>query len=122
MIDPSLVKAIVGKKEVLELRKTVSKIIVEENLIRYITSIVHATRKNPSLFLGASPRASIAILNAAKACACMQGRDFVTPDDIKFVSFPVLRHRIILTPEKEMEGISADAVIQQIIDKVEVPR
>lgn len=122
MIDPSLVKAIVGKKEVLELRKTVSKIIVEENLIRYITSIVHATRKNPSLFLGASPRASIAILNAAKACACMQGRDFVTPDDIKFVSFPVLRHRIILTPEKEMEGISADTVIQQIIDKVEVPR
>jgi len=122
MIDPSLVKAVIGKKEVLELRKTVSKIIVEENLIRYITSIVHATRKNPSLFLGASPRASIAILNAAKACACMQGRDFVTPDDIKFVSFPVLRHRIILTPEKEMEGISADAVIQQIIDKVEVPR
>ena len=122
MIDPALVKAVIGKKEVLELRKTVSKIIVEENLIRYITSIVHATRKNPSLFLGASPRASIAILNAAKACACMQGRDFVTPDDIKFVSFPVLRHRIILTPEKEMEGISADAVIQQIIDKVEVPR
>jgi len=122
MIDPALVKAVIGKKEVLELRKTVSKIIVEENLIRYITSIVHATRKNPSLFLGASPRASIAILNAAKACACMQGRDFVTPDDIKFVSFPVLRHRIILTPEKEMEGISADTVIQQIIDKVEVPR
>lgn len=122
MIDPSTVHSVIGKKELSDLRKIVKQIIAEENLIRYITSIIQSTRKNPSLFLGASPRASIAILNAAKACACMQGRDFITPDDIKFVSFPILRHRIMLTPEKEMEGIMADTVIQQIIDKVEVPR
>jgi MoxR-like ATPase len=74
------------------------------------------------LYLGASPRASIAILNSCKAMAALQNRDFVTPDDIKFVCYPVLRHRVMLTPEKEMEGTSVDAVIQQIIDKVEIPR
>ena len=74
------------------------------------------------LFLGASPRASIAILNSAKAYAMISGRDFVNPEDIKFVALPVLRHRIILSPEKEMEGVTADEVVKQIVDKVEVPR
>jgi MoxR-like ATPase len=122
LADLDKVNKILSKQQVLELRQTVGKIVVEENLIRYISQIVNATRKNPSLFLGASPRASIAILNASKACACLQNRDFVTPEDIRYVCFPVLRHRIVLTPEKEMEGIQADAVIQQIIDKIEVPR
>jgi len=121
-IDLTIINKVLDKKGILELKKIVGKIIVEDNLIKYITQIVNSTRKNPSLFLGASPRASIAILNSAKANACLQNRDFVTPEDIKYVCFPVLRHRIILTPEKEMEGIQVDAVIQQIIDKVEIPR
>jgi len=122
LVDLNQINKVLNKTSVLELRTIVSGIIIEENLIRYISQIVHATRKNPGLFLGASPRASIAILNSAKACACLQNRDFVTPDDIKYVCFPVLRHRVMLTPEKEMEGIPVDTVIQQIIDKVEVPR
>ena len=121
-IDLNKINKVLNKAFVLELRKIVSQIIIEEALLKYITQIVQSTRKNPSLFLGASPRASLAILNSAKACACLRNRDFVTPEDIKYVCFPVLRHRIILTPEKEMEGIQIDTVIQQIIDKVEVPR
>jgi len=121
-IDLNKVNKVLTKSEVLGLRNLVSKVVIEENLIKYIVQIVNATRKNPGLFLGASPRASIAILNAAKACACLNNRDFVTPEDIKYVSFPVLRHRIMLTPEKEMEGVLVDTVIQQIIDKIEIPR
>jgi MoxR-like ATPase len=121
-IDFSAIKKVIQKTELLQLRKVVSKIVVENNLLKYITQIVNATRKNPSLYLGASPRASIAILNAAKAHACLQNRDFVTPDDIKFITPHVLRHRVQLTPEKEMEGVAVDSVIQQLIDKIEVPR
>ena len=120
--DLSKVQAILNKEEIKSLRKTVTSILVEEHLFKYIAQIVGSTRHNPSLYLGASPRASIAILNAAKACACLRGRDFVSPDDIKHVCAPVLRHRVVLTPEKEMEGISCDAVIQQLVDKIEIPR
>ena len=95
---------------------------LEKNLMNYIAQIVHETRNNPMLFLGASPRASVAILNASKAYAALQARDFVTPEDIKTVALPVLRHRIMLNPEKEMEGVSPDEVVLQIIDKIEVPR
>ena len=122
VIDFSKVRTCLTKEALHKLKVLVSKILVEENLIKYITQIVSATRKNPNLYLGASPRASIAILNASKASAAIQNRDFVTPDDIKYVAIPVLRHRVALTPEKEMEGISVDVVIQQLIDKVEVPR
>jgi len=103
-------------------RQHASQVHIEKKLIEYITQIIQETRNNPMLFLGASPRASIAILSSAKAFATLNSRDFVTPEDIKFVALPVLRHRIILSPEKEMEGISADEVVKQIIDKVEVPR
>lgn len=120
--DLSKVQAILNKEEIKTLRKTVSSILVEEHLFKYIAQIVGSTRHNPSLYLGASPRASIAILNAAKACACLRGRDFVSPDDIKYVCAPVLRHRVVLTPEKEMEGITCDTVIQQLVDKIEIPR
>ena len=120
--DLSKVQAILNKEEIKSLRKTVSSILVEEHLFKYIAQIVGSTRHNPSLYLGASPRASIAILNAAKACACLRGRDFVSPDDIKYVCAPVLRHRIVLTPEKEMEGVTCDTVIQQLVDKIEIPR
>ena len=122
VIDFSKIKYSLTTEVLHQLKQIVSKVLVEENLIKYITQIVSSTRKNPSLYLGASPRASIAILNAAKASAAIQNRDFVTPDDIKYVAIPVMRHRVALTPEKEMEGISVDTVIQQLIDKVEVPR
>ncbi len=80
------------------------------------------TRSHPSLYLGASPRASLAILATSKAVAALQGRDFVSPEDVKYVASPVLAHRIILTPEKEMEGESAGSVVSSLIDEVEVPR
>jgi MoxR-like ATPase len=103
-------------------RALVQEIHVESNLLKYIAQLIHATRSSPALFLGASPRASIALLNASKAYACINGRDFVTPEDIKTIALPVLRHRVALTPDKEMEGVTTDDVVKQIIDKVEVPR
>jgi MoxR-like ATPase len=108
--------------QVIQYRALVQQVHLEENIIRYIGQIVHETRNNPSLFLGASPRASVAILNSAKAFAAISGRDFVTPEDIKFVAAPVLRHRVMLTPDKEMEGLTTDEIVKQIIDKIEVPR
>ena len=91
-------------------------------MLEYIARIIHETRSNKSLFLGASPRASVAILKSAKAFAAMRGRDFVTPDDVILVVPSVLRHRILLTPEREMEGLTPDEVIQTIMKKIEVPR
>ena len=103
-------------------RQLTQTVHLEENLMKYIAQLIHETRNNPMLFLGASPRASVAILNSSKAYAILQARDFVTPEDIKTVALPVLRHRIMLNPDKEMEGVSADDVVRQIIDKIEVPR
>jgi len=108
--------------EIATYRSIVAQVIVEEKLIQYIAEIVNNTRNNSSLYLGASPRASLAILNTAKAYAAINGRDFVTPEDIKFVATPVLRHRIMLTPEREMEGLTAADIIKQIIERVEIPR
>jgi MoxR-like ATPase len=116
------VTAALSATQIQELRKQVRTIHVEEKLISYITTIVANTRNHKSIYLGASPRASIGILNGAKALASMRGRDFVTPDDIIYVIPPVLRHRIVLTPDKEMEGASTDDIIQQIITSIEVPR
>jgi MoxR-like ATPase len=90
--------------------------------LQFIAKIIVTTRSHKSIFLGASPRASLAIMNASKAIAAMSGRDFVTPEDIIYVTPYVLRHRILLTPEKEMEGITTDDVIQQIIHAIEIPR
>jgi MoxR-like ATPase len=97
-------------------------ILVKQELLRYIAEIVGQTRDNPSLYLGASPRASIAILHTSKAQAAIRGRDFVTPDDIKRVAPHVLGHRIVLAPEREMEGMTAREVVTQILDRIEVPR
>jgi MoxR-like ATPase len=105
-----------------ELRRQVRGLHVEEKLIHFITSIVGATRNHKAIYLGASPRASIGILNGSKALAAMRGRDFVTPEDIIYVAPAVLRHRLVLTPEKEMEGASADDVINEIIQSIEIPR
>lgn len=121
-IDINSVNAVLSASDVKEYRSKVGEIHIEQNLISYIAKIVNQTRNNTSLYLGASPRASLAILTGSKAIAAIKGRDFVTPDDIKFVATPVLKHRVMLTPEKEMEGIITSEVIKQIIEKIEVPR
>lgn len=113
---------VLSAEEITAYRNKVHEVHCEDHLLRYIAQIIHETRNSPALFLGASPRASVAILNGAKAYAAIQGRDFITPEDIKFIALPVLRHRVILTPDKEMEGITSDEVIVQIVDKIEVPR
>ena len=104
------------------LRQQVKEIIIEDKLLAFIARLIHQTRSNKAIYLGASPRASLAIMNASKAMAAIKGRDFVTPDDIITVASPVLRHRIILSPEKEMEGITENEIIQQIINRLEIPR
>jgi MoxR-like ATPase len=116
------VTAVLGATQIEELRRQVRNIHVEGKLINFITQIVANTRNHKSIYLGASPRASIGILNGSKALASMRGRDFVTPEDIIYVSPAVLRHRIVLTPEKEMEGASTDDIVSQIIQSIEVPR
>lgn len=118
----SQISKVVTGSDIVKYQEMATKVVVEDDLLRYIAQIVDKTRSHNALFLGGSPRASLAILSAAKAFAALEGRDFVTPDDIKTVIIPVLNHRIILTPEKEMEGVSTEVIIQQIIDSVEVPR
>ncbi len=116
------VKPIISKAEMLAFRELAGRVFVEETLLKYITDIILATRKSPAIYLGASPRASVALLNASKAYAVLQGRDFVTPDDIKYVGVPVLQHRLILSPETEMEGHSSALICQRLIEKIEVPK
>lgn len=116
------VNKVLSATDIVQLQQQVRNIHVEGKLLSFIAALVHETRNSKSVFLGASPRASVAILTAAKAIAGMAGRDFVTPDDIVYVVPPVLRHRIMLTPEKEMEGVSADEVIQGLLQSVEIPR
>ncbi|MEJ8844049.1 MoxR family ATPase [Lacibacter sp. H375] len=116
------VTKILSASDIAQYRETIRSIVVEQKLLEFIARIVHETRNNPSLFLGASPRASLAIVKASKAFAAMRGRDFITPEDIIEVTPHVLRHRIILTPEKEMEGITADELVDRIIKSLEVPR
>ncbi|QEC77855.1 AAA family ATPase [Mucilaginibacter ginsenosidivorax] len=108
--------------EIISLRQQVRALHVERKLLEFTAKIVFETRNHKSLYLGGSPRASLAMISAAKALAAIKGRDFVTPDDIIYVAAPVLRHRVMLTPDKEMEGLSPDDVIGQIIQKIEVPR
>ena len=111
-----------SKEQIHNFQNLVSQVLIEPHLVNYIANIIVNTRNNPFLYLGASPRASIAILKASKAFAAMTGRDFVTPEDIKQAAIPVLQHRVIVTPEREMEGISTKQIINQIIDSVEIPR
>lgn len=118
----ALVNRVLTATAISELQAQVRKVHVEDKLIQYIATLVHETRMNASLYMGASPRASIAVMNCAKATAAMNNRDFVTPDDIVFILPHVLRHRIMLSPEREMEGITPDEVIAEILKSVEVPR
>ncbi|MEO9661871.1 MAG: MoxR family ATPase [Maribacter dokdonensis] len=118
----SLIDAILSAQQIAAYQKVIKDIVVEDNLLKYIAAIVNNTRTNANLYLGASPRASIAILDASKAVAAINGRDFITPDDIKKVVSPILCHRIILTPEREMEGYTAEKMIKDLIQTIEIPR
>ncbi|MBD2699609.1 MoxR family ATPase [Spirosoma sp. BT702] len=116
------IDAILTAGQLATLRAQVQQVHVEDKLFDYIAQVVQATRKDKSLYLGASPRASVALLNSAKALATLRGRDFITPEDVQELAAPVLRHRILLTPEREMEGGTADDVVTQLVKKIEVPR
>lgn len=116
------IQPVLSGDTIVQVRKVVKGIMIEERLLQFIAKLVHNTRNNKSIYLGGSPRASLAIMNASKAMAAINGRDFVTPEDILDVVTPVLRHRIILSPDKEMEGVTEDVVIRQIIQSMDIPR
>lgn len=116
------IKPVLSIDELLKMREKLQSVYVEESLLRYIATIIQQTRTSKAVYLGASPRAAVAMLNASKASALLNGRDFVTPEDIKFVTPSILQHRLILTAEAEMEGYTALKVAQKLIDKVEVPK
>jgi MoxR-like ATPase len=117
-----VVAPVLTAAEVRTYQQRVRQVHVEEHVLRYVARVIHQTRDHPALYLGASPRASVALMTAAKALAALQGRDFITPEDVQEAAPPVLRHRLLLTPEQEMEGRSADAVIRDLLEGVEVPR
>ncbi|WP_339757104.1 MoxR family ATPase [uncultured Winogradskyella sp.] len=121
-LPQTLINAVLDTKSLEDYKSKTQSIVVEEKIIKYIAEIVTKTRNHPHLYLGGSPRASIAILNTAKAFAAINGRDFVIPEDIKKALDPVLNHRIILTPEREMEGMTTENVIEMIVQSIEVPR
>ena len=116
-VDPVLTP-----EKLASLKQQIQEIVLEEKLLTYIAEIVLKTRNHPHLFLGGSPRASLAIMNASKAFAAINGRDFVIPEDIKKTLVPVLGHRIILSPEREMEGMTTESVIETITQSIEIPR
>lgn len=122
MAQRSIARPVLSPNDIEECQKLVEQVHIKEELLDYIARIVHETRSHGDLFLGASPRASLAVMKMAKSIAAMAQRDFVTPDDIQYAAYPVLNHRIILTPEREMEGYTTEEVIRDIIQKIEVPR
>ena len=113
---------VLSAKQVVEIRESIKQIVVEEGILTYVAKIGVASRQSPDIVLGASTRATTHVLLAAKTFAALQGRNYVTPDDVKFVVPPVYRHRILLKPEAEIEGLDADSVIQRVLGSVEVPR
>ena len=118
----AIVHPVIGAAELLRFRALVETLHIEAPVTEYIVRLVRATREDPAVYLGASPRASVAVLRAARAVAAIAGRDFVTPDDVNRVLAPVVCHRITLTPEKEMEGVTAEQVVEGLVKKTEVPR
>ncbi|MDR2122872.1 MAG: MoxR family ATPase [Flavobacteriaceae bacterium] len=116
------IEPVVSAEEIVSYQNLIKSVHVEDSLIEYIAKIVTSTRTNANLYLGASPRASIAVLNASKAYAALHGKDFITPDDVKYIAPSVLKHRIILTPEREMEGLTPTMVVKQIVEGIEIPR
>ena len=120
--DPTQLDAVVSEAQIVDNQQKINEVHIEDSLIRYITEITQRSRNNSSVHIGASPRASVFMMRAAKAWAAVKGRDFVIPEDVQAMARPVLRHRLMLTPEKEMEGTTTDEVITQIIQQIEVPR
>lgn len=118
----ALVNTVISLGDILAFQQLVKEVYVHEDVFSYIGEIIFNTRSNPNLTLGASPRASIALMEASKANAALDGRDFITPDDVKFVAPGILGHRVLVSPEKEMEGFSSDYIIKQIVDSIEIPR
>lgn len=118
----TLVNAVISSEEVIEFQNRIKLIYVHPDIIKFIANLVYQTRSDQNLYVGASPRASIALLDASKTLAAIEGRDYVIPEDIKNISYGILGHRVVLVPEKEMEGFTTQQVIQQIIDRVEIPR
>ena len=116
------VEPIMTKEQLTDMRRMMDSVVMEESLMRYIAEIISQTRKSKAVFVGASPRATVAVMQCAKAYALLHGRDFVTPDDIKAVAPYVIHHRIILNAEAEMSGLTPDKVTRTLIDKVEVPK
>jgi MoxR-like ATPase len=121
-LEQAGLKTILPATAFASIRQAINTVIVEEGVLTYIAQIMDASRGSPDVLLGASLRAATHVLKAAKTCAALQGRDFVTPDDVKFVVTPIFRHRLILKPEAEIEGLDADTVIQRVLARVEVPR
>lgn len=121
-LDISKLEKVVSASEIIKQKEVAASVHVEPELMQYIAEIIQNTRSSSSISVGASPRASVFVMKAAQAWAAIKGRDFVTPEDVKEIIKPVLRHRITLTPEREMEGMKPDQVIQMIVEKVEVPR
>lgn len=116
------VNVVLSEADLKQFKDIANSVVIEPELVEYIAKIVQATRNSPSIFLGASPRASLAILRSSKVTAAIKGRNFVIPEDILEMALPVLRHRIILSPEKEMEGINPDELIKELIAEIDVPR
>jgi MoxR-like ATPase len=117
-----LVQSVLEGVDVLQLRKLVSGVLIKDELLEYIAKVVDQTRHDADLFLGASPRASIALMRSAKALAAIRGRSYVVPDDVKDMAYPVLNHRIQVNPEREMEGLDSNQVIKRILESIEIPR
>ena len=121
-IDMDTITPLFSSEDIKRVHSLMKEMVVEASLINYIAAITHRTRSHAKLYLGASPRASLSMLRAGKALAALRGRDFITPEDIQYIALPVLTHRIILTPEAEMEGITTEEVIRQILAEIEIPR
>ena len=115
------IDAVISKEEAISLRQNLHGILAKDELLKYIAELIHTTRSHPSLYLGASPRASIDLLNSSKAYAAMKGRDFITPEDIQYLLGAVIGHRILLSPEAELQGITILEITREIIQQVKVP-
>ena len=122
LLAQGVVQPVIKAEDLVDLQQGLAAIVLREELVAYLVDIVRATRTHESILVGAGPRATQSLIMAARAYAAISGRDFVTPDDIVWVAPAVLRHRIMLTPDKEMEGVTPDEVVKQIIQKIEVPR
>ena len=120
--DLSMIKTVLSTSNLMDYRNKSRDVHIDENIAKYVAQIINKTRNNSDLYLGGSPRASLAVLTGAKAFAAMKGRDFITPDDVKYISNAALSHRLILTAEVELEGLKIETIIQQILDKIEIPR